>query len=935
MAAEGLSNDGSRVTQLPPLQPSLVSATTPQRQGESRGGSNPTVPPINHVPSSSYAFAPLSFAESPASTDGTPTSTNDTPHAQHTPGDAARPGSAGGGVDPNNPDAKKPRACESCRQLKVKCEPEADNPDGPCRRCAKAGRACVVTQPTRKRQKKTDSRVAELEKKIDLLTASLHAHSGSGGRGSAGPTPARPALTTASPDAGAPMYAFSQNMRGERSASAAGAGNDLGGMGSRDWGSGAGPREGPPAPQGSTQGQGGLQGADLDSKVFPPPMVMAGQKRKFTEPPREQAGDDLRDPSVVFPPKPPAADYADVVDRGIISMGLAAELFARYTDRMCPHLPGVVFPPGTSVTEVRKNKPTLFLSIVTAASSEHPSIQRTLNKELMQVIAEKAILSGEKSLEVVQAIQLAVIWYWPPEHFEELKFYQLVHIAAVMAIDIGLGRKKQNQGGFRKHIPQTWRDHPFRKRPPPDPTTIEARRAWLTCYFLATNTAMALHRPNLIRWSSFMTECVDVLESSPEAAPTDRYLCHLVWTHRLAEEVAMQFSIDDPSSATNFSDKQTQYALRGFERNLEKYRNGLPPEDRQPSLQLGFHVVNLYMHEIATQADFLDQQPGGEGDSVELPLTPAHINAISACLTAIDGIFEVFLGMDVASIRCLPVFNFVRVAYAVVILIKMYFAASAEKSELGKVIDKDNMKVEQHVEQLLEKFRATAADDRSRPAAKFMVVLAMLRSWFQKQKQTGGPGMSSTPAPGSGKDTPTPFPSESPYQARKDGATPQLPTAYSSTANTPLQLLSEIAANDSAANKSDMAPGQAWLLRPQPAQPFMYDNAERAPATTAVTPDSTNASSLDSTSKMTPGFPQMYRGGTIPWVNGNWNADFDYTSLGTDFAQAMDLTLADLTDGGFSSSLENSMRIVMQEPPWFGAGFFDASGAGMGGSGFY
>ncbi len=165
--------------------------------------------------------------------------------------------------------------------------------------------------------------------------------------------------------------------------------------------------------------------------------------------------------------------------------------------------------------------------------------------------------------------------------------------------------------------------------------------------------------------------------------------------------------------------------------------------------------------------------------------------------------------MDVNDIRCLPVFNFVRVAYAVVILIKMYFAASSTKSELGKVIDKDNMKVEQHVEHLLDKFRATAADDRSRPAAKFMVVLAMLRSWFQKQKQSGGPGNAATPAPGNGKDTPTPYTTreatKSPYPPRKDDPPSRSPTAttaaeyFTSTANTPLQVLSEIAANDSVA----------------------------------------------------------------------------------------------------------------------------------------
>ena len=80
-------------------------------------------------------------------------------------------GTPGSGKSPA--DLKRPRACDSCRGLKVRCDQE--RPDVSCRRCAKAGRACITTPPTRKRQKKADSRVAELERKIDALTATLHA----------------------------------------------------------------------------------------------------------------------------------------------------------------------------------------------------------------------------------------------------------------------------------------------------------------------------------------------------------------------------------------------------------------------------------------------------------------------------------------------------------------------------------------------------------------------------------------------------------------------------------------------------------------------------------------------------------------------------------------------------------------------------------------
>lgn len=475
---------------------------------------------------------------------------------------APTPGSTGVATphDPNDP--KRPRACEACRGLKVKCEPDPLNPDGPCKRCAKAGRACLVTQPTRKRQKKTDSRVAELEKKIDALTASLQA---SRGNGTLPPPPPPPPLTstqqpqpmrTPTPTTLAPQLHPNTNPSPQRPAV-----EDARIRIAKEWG--------PP--------------------VFPPVVndvqddraAMGAHKRKFADiMDKASPSDGFTGPS----PTPMlivsrTSLQPDCVDRKVITMDEAVVLFQRYTDRMAPHLPAVVFPPGTTAADIRQAKPILFLSIMSVGSSQKPNIQRLLVKELMQVFADEIIVHGRKSLELVQSIMISVIWYFPPEHFEELKFYQLVHLAAVMAIDMGLGRRKNSPKS--RLIPYTWRDHPLRKDPLPDPVAIESRRAWLAVYFLASNVAMALHRPNLIRWQSFMTECMDILESSPEAAPSDRYLCHLVWTHRLAEDVGIQFSMDDPSIFVNVTEQKVQYALRGFERDLAKYSENIPKEDKQ------------------------------------------------------------------------------------------------------------------------------------------------------------------------------------------------------------------------------------------------------------------------------------------------------------------------------------------------------------------
>jgi hypothetical protein len=220
------------------------------------------------------------------------------------------------------------------------------------------------------------------------------------------------------------------------------------------------------------------------------------------------------------------------------------------------------------------------------------------------------------------------------------------------------------------------------------------------------------------------------------------------------------------------------------------------------------HVVNLYMHEVAMHVDhnveefkppFTEDTFRGTGDSGhEMTLTPTHISALSACLTSIDGIFDTFLQFDVETIRCLPVANFVRVAYAVVVLIKMYFAAAIPNSELGKVINKDHMKVEQYLDGLVDLFRASAAEEKSRSSAKFLMVLLMLKTWFHRQREgklSTSNSSESTATAGGPSDagaTETPIESNQKALQQRNGA-----QGGYSPANTPLQLLSEVATGNS------------------------------------------------------------------------------------------------------------------------------------------
>jgi len=126
-----------------------------------------------------------------------------------------------------------------------------------------------------------------------------------------------------------------------------------------------------------------------------------------------------------------------------------------------------------------------------------------------------------------------------------------------------------------------------------------------------------------------------------------------------------------------------------------------------------------------------------------------------------------------------------------------YFAAATPNSELGKVINKDNMRVEQYLDGLVDIFKASAADEKSRPSAKFLMVLLMLKTWFHRQREAKPPPTTSssneaaTATMISESSDPAKDPAPKPMQQRTG------PQGGYSPANTPLQLLSEVATGNS------------------------------------------------------------------------------------------------------------------------------------------
>ena len=325
----------------------------------------------------------------------------------------------------------------------------------------------------------------------------------------------------------------------------------------------------------------------------------------------------------------------DVIDRGILNLAQAAELYQRYLDALLPQYPAV--PLSCTMPELRLSKPILFLAVLAAsAGASDPSLNRRLNQEIHQIYATKVSIQGVKSLELVQALLVSILWTYPPNNFEDLKFHQQIHMAATMALDLGLAiRPKGNsrgpqpsrglsggqlsdsaedkgstslptrfpmgqpfdvsyEGGSANHVMSP-------KKHLPDSGSLESRRTLLACYLFCASVSMSLRLPNFMRYSSWMADCSEVLRTSPDAAPTDKRFVAWVQLQRVVEECGTNFALDSPDDTVSLADERAQLMLQSYEKQLEAWRQHAMSNDNimnRWSSECGFQewMLTLIQH---------------------------------------------------------------------------------------------------------------------------------------------------------------------------------------------------------------------------------------------------------------------------------------------------------------------------------------------------
>lgn len=271
--------------------------------------------------------------------------------------------------------------------------------------------------------------------------------------------------------------------------------------------------------------------------------------------------------------------------------------------------------------------------------------------------------------------------------------------------------------------------------------------------------SMSMRRPNMLRFNNWIGECLETFASSPNQSKLDKYLVAWVRLIKITEELGGSLAFEDPSNMADLSESRVRILVGGFEKALDSWKKKFEAEDSingkflfitsMPvvltgidALMLQYYHAHLYLHEIALHDDHPPDTfmpPFNLEKVLSIHLDPqakeTHIDAVAILISSSHSLLDILLAMDVDVLRALPIFNYVRMSYAIIILTKLYISSKSPGSRVGSALKPDSLKLTSYLDAIIKKLIFAVMPKEFRAPFTFLGFLMRLQAWYKLQEK--------------------------------------------------------------------------------------------------------------------------------------------------------------------------------------------------------
>ncbi|QPH01559.1 hypothetical protein C2857_005762 [Epichloe festucae Fl1] len=286
---------------------------------------------------------------------------------------------------------------------------------------------------------------------------------------------------------------------------------------------------------------------------------------------------------------------------GEVLLMVYRELFAEY-------FPFVIIPREMSSTVLRSQRPLLWKAVMLSASVFDSTRQCKLGEELLADIGKASIVDGSISLDILQAVELLVGWWYFA--LKSSQATNLLFLARSMCLNLS-AMSYGSQGEDTKYGP------------------LDHLRAYAGTYYLNTVVFTTNKKTDVLMNTTQLDYCCKVIEATMEY-PSDEYLIKLVKIQQLAQTISMTMAADGVAPPMSLP---LVMVVQSFQDQLDTFRASLPPHlTHNTTLRCHIAIAETLLKDIAIS----DQRCNSENMQVS-----DRLQILWGCIQSLNEFFEI------------------------------------------------------------------------------------------------------------------------------------------------------------------------------------------------------------------------------------------------------------------------------------------------------
>lgn len=311
--------------------------------------------------------------------------------------------------------------------------------------------------------------------------------------------------------------------------------------------------------------------------------------------------------------------------------------------RLLSNFPFVRMPAENSLTELVTQRPLLAAAMLVVSSAYDRSLLLLCDDLFQNAIATKAIVNGEKSLDILQGLQVYVAWH---QHFWDVAN---MHVPIFISLATTIALELDFDGPLKSNVlvPEPINCEGLLKSTvyAPESLNIDGLRGLLGCYYVSSlQTGLGYNKPLSLSWSSTLERCATMV-ATYGTLEQDKYMPGMVSLLHIAEDI--KAALRGPSSPTRHTlrenlhlnsnnDIRTALSYSHFEQRLRAWDADFPTKDLT-WLTPTRHFLSIYLFESALLP--CNALAGGPNNPAS---SQRQLDLLAACLSAarlfLDGV---------------------------------------------------------------------------------------------------------------------------------------------------------------------------------------------------------------------------------------------------------------------------------------------------------